>query len=65
MPVLNMFGVPLRHCINGITKDDKRNIDSIPSLDNRIRELENLILTLNERITKLEKVKLVEMEENQ
>lgn len=41
MPVLNMFGVPLRHCINGITKDDKVNIDSIPSLDERITDLEN------------------------
>ena len=41
MPVLNMFGVPLRHCINGITKDDKINIDSIPSLDERITDLEN------------------------
>ena len=38
---LNIFGIPIRHCINGITKDDKINIDSIPSLDERITELEN------------------------
>lgn len=41
MPVLNMFGVPFRHCINGITKYDKVNIDSIPSLNERITDLEN------------------------
>ena len=38
---LNIFGIPIRHCINGITKDDKVNIDSIPSLDERITALEN------------------------
>ena len=37
---LNIFGIPIRHCINGITKDDKINIDSIPSLDERINALE-------------------------
>lgn len=58
MPVLNMFGVPLRHCINGITKDDKVNIDSIPSLDERITELD-------EKITELNNIKLTRMEESQ
>lgn len=65
MPVLNMFGVPLRHCINGITKSDKVNIDSIPSLDERITELNERIVELDEKITKLENIKLVEMVETQ
>lgn len=43
MPVLDMFGVPFRHCINGITKYDKVNIDSIPSLDERITDIENFM----------------------
>ena len=42
---LNIFGIPIRHCINGITKDDKNNIDSIPSLDARITDLENASFT--------------------
>ena len=42
---LNIFGIPIRHCINGITKDDKINIDSIPSLDARITDLENASFT--------------------
>lgn len=42
MTMLNsMFGVKYRHCVNGITKEEVRDIRTIPELDERVTALES------------------------